>query len=366
MNNSRTLFAFIFSIVSLMTTSSFASSKENGSDRSNIFIQKNEAGMLYFASYGKSDNQQVIRNPYIIGALYTIHWAEIESQKGVYNWDNLDRFIKNWKEGGKKVALRIMWSGSGYWPNPVSAAPTPKWVWDEGGKFAYHKQSKTEIPLIWDPIYKKNAMNFIKAVAKRYDKNPDLLFIDVTPGAETNPYRFGTINKIDPDFKKAYEQTASSDGRTYSNKLWIETVTNWISETAKIFNKLPSLVTLNIGSLNGENNFKTFGQCAVDNGMYVGQNGLTANSYNQNDNQRALLFREWSKKTKLFFEMVHAAETSNTGSLMEVMKAAQRINCSYLNVYAVDVIKSCDFIPQTYNPQYKEAMEFGYQYFKNK
>lgn len=361
----KTLFPGIFAILSLISISSFTYCEEHNNDKSSIQIDKPKAGMLYFASYNHEDNQQVIYNKYIIGALYTIHWAEIEPQKGIYKWDNLDRFINNWEKGGKKVALRIMWSSSGYWQNPVSAAPTPKWVWEEGAKYAYHKDSGTEIPLIWDPIFKKNAMNFIQAIADRYDNNPDLLFIDVTPGAETNPYRFGTINRKDPGFKKEFEQIAASDGRTYSNALWIETVTDWISETAKKFKKLPCLVTLNVGSLNGENNFETFGQCAVDNGMYVGQNGLNANSYNQNENQRTQLFNNWSKRTKLFFEMVHAAETSNTGSLMDVMKAAQRINCSYLNVYAVDVIKSCDFLPQ-YDPKYEEAMKYGYQYFNNK
>jgi hypothetical protein len=34
----------------------------------------------------------------------------------------------------------------------------------------------------------------MERLADRYDGNPNLLFVDVTPGAETNPYRFMTIN----------------------------------------------------------------------------------------------------------------------------------------------------------------------------
>ncbi len=323
-------------------------------------------GMLYFASYGYENIPEVIQNPYILGGFYTMHWSEIETKKGVFDWKAFDRELKPWFDAGKKVVLRIMWSSSGYWKNPAAATPTPAWVWKEGAKYAYHPESKTEIPLIWDPIFKEYAMKFIAEMARHFDGNPNVLFFDVTPGAETNPYRFGTINLRDPGFKDTFAAVKASDGRTYSNEVWVETVTDWIRSTAAIITKTPCLVTLNVGSLDGTNNFPVFGQCAVDNGMYVGQNGLNEKSYNDNDQARTLLFREWAKKTKLCFEMVHAAETSNTGTLMGVMQAAERIGCDYLNVYAIDVVKSTPAIPATYQPRWEEAMKYGYDYFNGK
>lgn len=324
------------------------------------------AGMLYFATYDDGDSTGVIENPYISGVMLTILWSEVESRKGIYDWTDFDKSIERWVAGGKKVAIRIMWSTSGYWRNPQAAHPTPKWVWEEGAEFAYHPESKTEIPLIWDPVFHEYAMRFQHEVNRKYGSDPDILFIDVTPGAETNPYRFGTINRRDPAFKAVFARTQASDGSTYSNELWVKTVCDWITETASIFTSVPCLVTLNVGSLQNENNFPVIGQCAVDNGMYVGQNGLNANSYNNNDVERTRLFRRWSEDTKLFFEMVHPAETSNTGTLKGVMEAAERIGCDYLNVYGSDVIKSSSNIPSSYQPAWEEAMKAGYGYFNSK
>ena len=322
-------------------------------------------GMLYFASYGQADNMDVIKNPYIIGALFTIYWSEVETEKGVFNWDVLDQRIKRWTKEGKKAAIRIMWVSSGNWPDPVSGTPAPAWVWKEGAKYVFHPESKTEIPLIWDPIYRKNAMNFQRAVNEKYGKNPDILFIDVTPGAETNPYRFRRIDLLYPEFRGVYENTQASDGRCYSGELWLETVTGWIKETASIFTNIPCLVTLNTGSLQKENNFQAIGQCAVDNGMYVGQNGIKEGSYLNSEFQRSALYKEWSSKTKLFFEMVDAAGIPATGSLQGVMEAAERVNCDYLNVYAVDVKKATRSV-EIFDPAWEEAVKYGWEFFNKK
>lgn len=68
-------------------------------------------------------------------------------------------------------------------------------------------------------------------------------------------------------------------------------------------------------------------------------------------------FHDWSNDTKLFFEMV-ARSGRRTGSLMEVMKAAGRIHCSYLNVYPRDVLRGTRGQPD-YDPVYEEALAYG-------
>ena len=323
------------------------------------------AGMIYFASHGYVENNEVLNNPYIIGGLYTMHWSVIESEQGKYNWKEVDDFVNRWTKAGKKVALRIMWSSSGYWRNPVAGKPTPAWVWKAGAKYAYHKESNTELALFWDPIFREHAMNFMKAVNKHFKNNKEILFIDVTPGAETNPYRFGTINRKDPQFKESFSKVPASDGRTYTEDLWTETIKSWIKQTAKVMTDIPCLVTLNQGSLFGRNNFPVFGQTAVDNGMYVGQNGIHENSYQGNDALRTKLFNQWKNKTKLFFKMVHAAEPQNTGSMQGVIEAAKRIDCDYLNVYPQDVLKST-VGTSCYNTKWDEALKNGYNYFSSK
>lgn len=328
--------------------------------------RKPAAGMLFFAHYTYEDNDEVINNPYIIGALYTFHWDAVEHEQGKFDWSAADKFIEKWTKAGKKVALRIMWSTNGYWLNPIAKHPTPAWVWKDGAKHCYHPDSETEIPLLWDPIFRKHAMNFQKAINQRYGNNPNILFIDVTPGAETNPYRGSLNRRSEKSFDSEFCNTATSDGRKYSNELWIETVCSWIEETSKIFTDLPCLVTLNQGGIGKSNNFEVFGQCAVDNGMYVGQNGLHSQSFiSNNKNLRIELFNKWHENTLLFFEMVHPADVKNTGSLQGVMEAAQRINCDYLNVYAVDVLKSGKKNIH-YSPEWESAMKYGATWFKSK
>jgi len=99
--------------------------------------------------------------------------------------------------------------------------------------------------------------------------------------------------------------------------------------------------------------------------MYVGQNGIHENSYQGNDALRTKLFNQWKNKTKLFFEMVHAAETQNTGSMQGVIEAAKRIDCDYLNVYPQDVLKST-VGTSCYNTKWDEALKNGYNYFSSK
>ena len=161
-------------------------------------------GLMYYAKadFAFADNQAVIANPHIYGALFQVIWSEVEKENGKCDWSQLDQWLQPWLKAGKKAAIRIMWSTSGNWPKPYYKTPTPRWVWTEGAKYAFHKSSGTEMPLIWDPVYKTFAWRFMEQFAARYDNNPNLLFVDVTPGAETNPYRFATINRVNPEFKE--------------------------------------------------------------------------------------------------------------------------------------------------------------------
>ena len=72
---------------------------------------------------------------------------------------------------------------------------------------------------------------------------------------------------------------------------------------------------------------------------------------------RAKAFLDWSKRTKLFFEMV-AGTGGRTGTLMEVMQAAERINCHYLNVYPEDVKRGTRG-SSNFDPAFEAALQYG-------
>ncbi|MCX7015414.1 MAG: alpha/beta hydrolase fold domain-containing protein, partial [Candidatus Sumerlaeota bacterium] len=317
-------------------------------------------GLLFFASYPERANTAAIANPNIAGALHTMYWSDVEKQEGVFDWSGLDGRIRPWVEGGKKVALRIMWSSSGRWPEPAAKHPTPRWVFDKGAKFILAPQSQTEVPLPWDPIYQECADGFLREVARKFDGDPNVLFIDVTPGAETNPYR-GRMDQAEPAFKPLFLETAASDGRRYSDQLWLETVRQYVDSATSVFTKTKLLVTLNNGGLEGQQ-FHEIGAYCVAKGCMVGQNGLRETSYIE-DSPRRADFLEWGKQTPLYFEM-NAASGPRAGALMEIMKAAERIGCDYLCVYAVDVLKGTQGQP-TFDPAWEEALRYGAQVVEN-
>ncbi len=313
-------------------------------------------GLLYFASYPERDNPAPLTNPHILGGLFTIYWSDVEPSEGRYDWSKLDARLAKWKGAGKKIALRIMWSSSGNWPEPAAKHPTPQFVLDAGAVTVRSQSSKTDIPLFWDAIYQKHAARFLREVARKFDDDPDLLFIDITPGAETNPYRFRRINMNEPEFKARFLASKSSDGRSYSHELWLDTVKKAINEADAAFERVPLLVTLNVGSLDGPEQSRVMGDHAVAHGCLVGQNGLKASSYLE-PGSRKDSFLDWGQKTRLYFEMLDASGCG-TGTLMDVMKAAQRIGCDYLGVYAVDVLQGTKG-HANYDPAYEEALAFG-------
>jgi hypothetical protein len=311
------------------------------------------SGALFYGNYGSKTDSMVLANPSLQGGLYQLYWSQIEPVQGQYDWSEIDGHIATWKAAGKGVALRIMYSSSGYWPDPAAKTPTPRWVYDAGARYAFHAPSGTEIPLFWDPIYQKHAHEFLAAVAARYDSNPTVMFIDATPGAETNPYRFGTIDDNDPGFRDTFLNTAASDGSKYSASLWWSTLQTYVTTVKSHFPTLPVLITLNKAGMPGERSRLTdMGNLVTAQGLWVGQNGLNGSSYTGNSANQWLT---WGKTTQVFFEQV-ALSGGTTGTMQELVDACQRAGCNWLNVYYRDALKATPGEP-TYDPKWDAALD---------
>jgi len=137
----------------------------------------------------------------------------------------------------------------------------------------------------------------------------------------------------------------------------LHTVKQWVDASDRAFRATPLLVTLNVGGLDVRDRSGTIGEYCVNKGFYVGQNGLSGRSFTDLSRGRAAAFLRWSGRTKLFFEMV-ARSGRRTGTLMEVMRAAERVHCSYLNVYPEDVMRGTPGHPG-HDPAYEEALAYG-------
>jgi len=107
-------------------------------------------------------------------------WAFIEPEEGKYNWAILDTPAQRWIAKGKRIALRLTCS-----ENWMKYA-TPEWVRNAGAKGTFYEFSKGRVengntwdPFFDDPVYLQKLDAFLAALAKRYDGNPNVEFIDV-------------------------------------------------------------------------------------------------------------------------------------------------------------------------------------------
>jgi len=125
------------------------------------------------------------RFPYSL-AYFRLNWLEIEPEEGKYNWHAIDNSINAWAKRGVHVSFRIMTANahsSGYYCSP-------KWLFDAGCKsFDYAEKGADAMkagstitriePDYADPIYLQKHGQTIAALAKHFDGNPNIEFIDI-------------------------------------------------------------------------------------------------------------------------------------------------------------------------------------------
>ena len=111
---------------------------------------------------------------------YRLLWNDLEPEEGKYRWDLIDSTAQNWIAKGKKIAIRVICC------NQTETA-TPQYVRDAGAKgewFRYKDRVSGLLPPRWcpnydDPVFLGKLEKFLKAMARRYDGNTGVAFIDV-------------------------------------------------------------------------------------------------------------------------------------------------------------------------------------------
>lgn len=109
-----------------------------------------------------------------------VPWGFLEPEEDKFNWSLLDTPAQRWIAKGKRVAFRITTSEN--WMRYA----TPEWVKAAGAKgvpYQFGEGPKADGPQ-WDPdfldpIYLQKLENFLSAMARRYDGNPNVAFIDI-------------------------------------------------------------------------------------------------------------------------------------------------------------------------------------------
>ena len=105
--------------------------------------------------------------------MYIIPWSVVEPEKDYYDFSIVDGLIQKFEKVGKQVSLRFTTSETGY------VYATPKWVFDDGAKAYWWDNGNLSMPYYNDPIFLKHLDNFLGELAKRYDGNPNIAYIDI-------------------------------------------------------------------------------------------------------------------------------------------------------------------------------------------
>lgn len=156
-------------------------------DNGEVLINPGMGWMAYFYSnyvrhFGSfmQPSDVLDRFPGVSTVNLRVPWSYLEPKEGEYNWALFDTPAQRFIEAGKQVILRV--SASENW---IPFA-TPEWVKDLGAKGAWydigkgpHTEGKSWDPDFADPIFLEKLENFLAAMAKRYDGNPDIAFIDI-------------------------------------------------------------------------------------------------------------------------------------------------------------------------------------------
>lgn len=152
-------------------------------------------------------------NPNLAGVVLVYYWSQIEPQKGVFDWTQIQSDMAPWIAAHKKIVLRISTAGAPSWDPPYSGDATPAWVYADGARSI--TDNGETIPVYWDQAYLDDYASFVAAFGAEFDGNPHLAFIEpgVGMGGETLP---------ETNASSAGIAAFAADG--YTDALWLRTV----------------------------------------------------------------------------------------------------------------------------------------------
>jgi len=112
-------------------------------------------------------DEQGLKNPFISGVGFQIHWSDIEPFQGKADWSKLDELFAAAEKSKKWVQLCIY---PGFF--------APAWALEgvKTGQFAIQygpgKGTVLSLPMPWDSVYLNRWFAFLKQLSERYGKSP--------------------------------------------------------------------------------------------------------------------------------------------------------------------------------------------------
>ena len=133
-------------------------------------------------------------------------WSDLHKGEGVYDWTELDELLAALAEHNMGYALRVFPYSTSF----IRANDTPTENYDWTPKFVYEKGAKNkkatvkgnsllesvtqaQVPVWDDSIYLKYAKEFATALAKKYDGDPRIEYIDIRTFGEWGEWHVSNL-----------------------------------------------------------------------------------------------------------------------------------------------------------------------------
>lgn len=247
-------------------------------------------GLMQFGGFADSKTWD---DPQALGVNRLFTWADLEPQEGQYDWSEFDALIDIARAKGKRLAPRV------YTNMDAWGRATPDWVFDAGAASYQSTPSSERQPVPMDPVFTEKFSAFLDAMARRYDGNPNIEFIQTNAGMGM----FGEVIW-------AYPREYLPEG--WSPQAQIATTRFWIDRWREAF---PATHLVIMENFIGENIAETVTAYAVDRGFY-----LQANDPYQSHESQAIL-AAYAGRTRIAIEVEDRGCQSATGPAFDEMTA---------------------------------------------
>jgi hypothetical protein len=268
--------------------------------------------------FGGNNSATDATDPDLAGVVLNYYWSQIEPEKGVFDWTQIQSDMAPWIAAHKKIILRISTSGAPSWDPPYSGDGTPAWVYTDGAR-AIVDNGET-IPVYWDQAYLSDYESFVAAFGAEFDGNPNLAFIEpgIGMGGETLP-----------------EQSASTAGITawtadgYTDALWLSTIETIGSFFAASFHTTHFYWMVDRSFFDGSGTYfnAVMSYIKTAPAWRLQNNGLTPTS---------TLGSQWSGRT-LALEQLTSAENAGVCLCADISNGLDNLHATYLLLYKTDI-----------------------------
>ncbi len=301
---------------------------------------------IYALPTGGRIDPKVITYPFVKGISIRIPWKVLEPERGVFDWDRIEKIISLAKKEHKYVNIRIL-AGvySPEWIFSDPNIPKIKFICRNPNKKKFYGKSVT-MPVLWDRRYLEEYYRFLRALGQKFDKESSIFWVAVS-GPVTGP--------ATPHLPKNPQTLRLFKKYGFKKDLWLEVWKEAIDQTAQAFPDKAISLCLDVPpfymDMAGE--LARYAVTRYSGRICLQSNGLSAKVFkvlrtNSKIKYFLDLFPRYADKAIIGFQMTWAAAWKNRGRdrlgpLDKAIEAGLKLKASYLEIYQDDIVNRANW-----------------------